>query len=336
MFKHLRYRYELSERALVHHAKLAADAMVGKMLELWRDAKCNAVASTHAPEKIDPYEKDVHEAIRSADGQAEGKLETRVAVQVTHDLESLFLRHGDDGLLEHILLETESATDKRMAAVHELASALLNRRLYKLIGQIRDRSVAKRLYREFGGKKGLAAKRRLEIDVAREANLDEGWHIVLWIPKPDMRLKQAEVLVNDGRSIAELRETSDGQNRGDEIYKAHQALWATSVYVHSDVKCNDERRDVVLAILEKRLGGVSWYDRDNPPSLPDILVRHVRRSHPCSLEEERELRDAAENIAAHGASTAPTFDEMASRLEAAAQEIFDPQRELALDGSDDE
>lgn len=30
ILKHLRYRYELSERALVHHTKLAADAMVGQ------------------------------------------------------------------------------------------------------------------------------------------------------------------------------------------------------------------------------------------------------------------------------------------------------------------
>ena len=36
--KHLRYRYELSERALVHHAKVAADAMIGKALEIWNDA----------------------------------------------------------------------------------------------------------------------------------------------------------------------------------------------------------------------------------------------------------------------------------------------------------
>jgi HD superfamily phosphohydrolase len=36
LLKHLRYRYELSERALVHHAKLAADAMIGKAIEMCR------------------------------------------------------------------------------------------------------------------------------------------------------------------------------------------------------------------------------------------------------------------------------------------------------------
>ena len=34
LLKYLRYRYELTERVIVHHAKLAADAMVGKALEL--------------------------------------------------------------------------------------------------------------------------------------------------------------------------------------------------------------------------------------------------------------------------------------------------------------
>jgi hypothetical protein len=38
LLKFLRYRYELSERALSHHAKLAADAMVGKLLQLYADA----------------------------------------------------------------------------------------------------------------------------------------------------------------------------------------------------------------------------------------------------------------------------------------------------------
>jgi HD superfamily phosphohydrolase len=37
VLKYLRYRYELSERALVHHSKLGADAMIGKALEMWYD-----------------------------------------------------------------------------------------------------------------------------------------------------------------------------------------------------------------------------------------------------------------------------------------------------------
>ena len=37
LLKYLRFRYELTERVIVHHAKLAADAMVGKAIEIWFD-----------------------------------------------------------------------------------------------------------------------------------------------------------------------------------------------------------------------------------------------------------------------------------------------------------
>ena len=42
LLKALRYRYELSERALAHHAKLAADAMLGEALERWAGAVARA------------------------------------------------------------------------------------------------------------------------------------------------------------------------------------------------------------------------------------------------------------------------------------------------------
>jgi HD superfamily phosphohydrolase len=35
VFKYLRYRYELSERVLQHHAKVSADTMVAKAIEIW-------------------------------------------------------------------------------------------------------------------------------------------------------------------------------------------------------------------------------------------------------------------------------------------------------------
>jgi hypothetical protein len=38
VFKYLRYRYELSERALHHHAKVAADAMMAEAVRLWIEA----------------------------------------------------------------------------------------------------------------------------------------------------------------------------------------------------------------------------------------------------------------------------------------------------------
>ena len=52
LLKHLRYRYELSERALVHHAKLAADAMLGKAIAMWRDALWVEAALSKYPREV--------------------------------------------------------------------------------------------------------------------------------------------------------------------------------------------------------------------------------------------------------------------------------------------
>src|SRR5690606_14624812 len=38
ILKYLRYRYELSERVLYHHTKLAADAMLAKLFASWVEA----------------------------------------------------------------------------------------------------------------------------------------------------------------------------------------------------------------------------------------------------------------------------------------------------------
>ena len=49
LLKALRYRYELSERALYHHAKLAADVMIAKALDLWSRAVWLDEASAVVP-----------------------------------------------------------------------------------------------------------------------------------------------------------------------------------------------------------------------------------------------------------------------------------------------
>jgi len=61
LLKHLRYRYELSERALVHHAKLAADAMIGKLMEIWRDSLWNESAASERPDEFAEYVPDIRE-----------------------------------------------------------------------------------------------------------------------------------------------------------------------------------------------------------------------------------------------------------------------------------
>jgi HD superfamily phosphohydrolase len=47
VFKYLRYRYELSERVIHHHAKVAADTMVAKAVDLWIAAKDTRVVEAN-------------------------------------------------------------------------------------------------------------------------------------------------------------------------------------------------------------------------------------------------------------------------------------------------
>jgi HD superfamily phosphohydrolase len=122
LLKALRYRYELSERVLTHHAKLAADAMVGKALELWESAiwlsQAGPVVDGLDDLEIHAANQDVA-AIRESVGRKVGSSEKpgegaedswpvagaptaydAVVTGTRQALESALRRHGDDGLLE--------------------------------------------------------------------------------------------------------------------------------------------------------------------------------------------------------------------------------------------
>src|SRR5207249_3027573 len=146
LFKFLRYRYELSERVLVHHTKLAADAMVGKALEMWHDAlwieeatrKSTNIDKSDLDRLRDQIEKSSGDTLRDIDASTRNRMEEEL------------LRRGDDGLLEHLLdFSKEGAkTDKRLFGVQTLTAGLLYRQLFKLIGHCRSaRSNAEQIYK---------------------------------------------------------------------------------------------------------------------------------------------------------------------------------------------
>ncbi len=169
LLKALRYRYELSERALAHHAKLSADAMVGKALELWSHAQWLAEARRRHPRlRLTPQRSidDLRDEYRRRHGaDAAEELETAVRDR----LEDVFCRFGDDGLLEHlrdvtrehaVLAPGDAGRDPRLAAVNQLVGDLLQRRLYALRGRVsRSAAPAATLYKRFGD---ADARRKLE------------------------------------------------------------------------------------------------------------------------------------------------------------------------------
>jgi len=168
--------------------------------------------------------------------------------RVRERLEIELQKRGDDGLLEYLRDTVGGKEGARERGILALVDGILSRRLFKLIGRHTDRSLAKEIYRDH---RAPDRRRSLEVDAAEFAGLDHAWQCLVWIPDPKMRLKAAEVFVDDGNKVAKLveRETS-GRNRGTEIYADHKALWAVSVFVHPEVR---ERPDLCEALL-KRLG----------------------------------------------------------------------------------
>lgn len=256
LLKHLRYRYELQERAIVHHAKLAADSMLGKALAFWCDGLWLEEAERfEGPElkrarKVGASRDQLTLALTRDRNEAAVK---EVEKRVKEKLEERVREIGDDGLLEYLsgrFVDGGRPVDPRAQA---LANDLLNRRLYKRAAQARGRSDRKRIFDRFGS----AEKRReLERKAAQYVEAPED-KVVIWLPNPKMRLKTAEVLVDFGEGIAPFNKFS---SRGEEIYRDHEELWTITVFVHESLTSHGP---AILARLAE-LMGVEW-DMHKPP-----------------------------------------------------------------------
>lgn len=261
ILKHLRFRYELQERVLVHHTKLAADAMVGKMFEFWLKAAEEDLAAH--PRILAGELKRIPEDFKVPDAVEGPDTATKKAARFK--LEEFLLRYGDDGVLERIADPLEFPANP---AAKGLAASLLNRDLYKPAANAAGAAAAEDLHTKFGSHE---ERRRLEEAACTHAGIKEPWHVVLWLPDPNMRLKLAELLVNDGQGVAKFKDKSQ---LGSDIYAAHKDLWTISVFVHPSV--SPAKRAAVLARLGQILG-VSW-DRyfkelgDDPATGPEHLA----------------------------------------------------------------
>ena len=302
LYKFLRYRYELTERVLVHHAKVAADAMIGKMLDIWSDATWIEIArERHGDLLKDRPFPDISDAKSELDDQSGKSIDTEVKTV----LERHFTDFGDDGLLQYIARKATNLADKgdsRNNAIGRLADDVLNRRLFKRIGSLSPRANAQEIWRRFGP---AEKRRRIEQATAKYAGLDHSWYVVVWIPNPDMKLKAAEVLVDDRGTISRLSDLErSGHDRGSEIYEAHKALWAISVYVHPDVPT--DRRSVVMAHIAEQLG-LTWAPTGEPLTLEKLALRKARGDEMVDTDARW-----ADQIAARDGTA--TFDDFVDRV----------------------
>ena len=300
ILKHLRYRYELQERVLVHHLKLTADAMIGKMMELWHDAERQDVGQLSPP--IRAVERaaipsDFEMRAPEHSGRSEPASDWEEDRIVRWRLEQLLLTYGDDGLLEQLSLQEGRQSPSR-AACRELAARLLDRQLYRHAANAADAYAAADLYKAFGS----AQKRAdLEREAAHHAGLSADWHVILWVPGPDMRLKLAEVLVDHGKGIAKFVDFSP---KGSDIYQDHKHLWTISVFVHPTATARQTR--AVLASLAKSMR-ISWdrYQDQLGPD-PDTCPEQLAAMEVCKADrvndEVQDLINLGRQQSARGAS----------------------------------
>lgn len=279
ILKHLRYRYELSERALVHHTKLAADAMIGKALSMWRDAMWTDLILGELGRPLDdPSRSDVgklQEELVAARGEAKAE---EVDATVRDQMELEVRRRGDDGLLEWLhdwSTRGNAANDRRRAAINRLTAGILERKLFKPVAHVPDVSPGPRvLYERY---KNGNLRRVLEQAAARFAGIEGAWRVLLWIPAPTMRLKIAEVLVDTGKGIRRfVDQESRGDRRGADIYDAHRGLWAVTVFVEASIRDDEERVEAIRAYLsaefEVRVDRMGYEDVVKPADAPDLLA----------------------------------------------------------------
>lgn len=294
LIKYLRYRYELTERVLTHHAKSAADAMLGKMLELWYDDLCDeAGASADASSR--GGSSDGSPPLRVVGSEELPDVSPLVSDHVRDvaraAIEREFLRRSDDGLLEHVRDRASVRRTKRSEAAATLSEAILNRDLYKILGHAsgsRDLAIADEVFERFA--RDAAARRALESAAADFAGLDSGWNVVAWIPSPTMRLKVAEVLVHTGEQyVAPL---SDVELASQQIVEQHKRLWAVTVY--APAATTGEQGDAVLAFLGDRMG-LRFMRRDGRgvPTVDEVAVDAVIRKHSKSARHRSDILELA-------------------------------------------
>lgn len=322
MLKYLRYRYEITERALYHKTKLAYDAMLGKLLEMWRDALRLDFAIEEYPalgkakRRLD--DDAVTEWICSTVGEQAPDVIARLEQQVSNELESLFTFFGDEGLLEHLIFELRHGDrrDERWDGILELAERLRYREHFRMVAHAGGPQVAPAAadkHSQFGS---AEQRRKLERRAARWAGVDPAWKVVLWVPGPKMRLKLADVLVDDRDVISTLeRQNVDAR----QIAVRHEELWTVRVYVAPDVGGDTTKRNRVTSFLRDEMRLPFVYD-DGQPAVSSSRLAAEEAGHIVHLDPAR-IAAVEQGLDQRAARGERTFDDLLAVATAIAEDL---------------
>ena len=141
---------------------------------------------------------------------------------------------------------------RRQAAA--LGQALLDRELFAIGGRVGvDDAPAAKLWDAFGS---IEQRTAAQEEAQRFAEVGRDAQVLIWLPDPEMRLKLARVLVDNGEHINEFQAYEEARGgRGADIYRAHRRLWSLWVFCHRSMTI--EQRDAALAYLAVKYG-VAW------------------------------------------------------------------------------
>ncbi len=327
ILKHLRYRYEETERALYHKTKLAYDAMLGKLLEMLADEYWLERAMQDFPALEDEHERTdadwVHDRVRDLIGAAEnaGPVNSdhprlRAYDAVVHGrLEKLLLSFGDEALLQYLIwhwTEEIKPPNSRVTAIVTLAERVLYREGFKVVGHTVGEASKREAGQKHGKWGGAAERRRLERYAARVAGVADAWNVVIWLPSPSMRLKVAEVLVDDGQSVYKLGEHDPDAKQ---IVERHKGLWAMRLYAPSEIRDNRRTNEVLRGCILEKTGINLADERGNPArNLSTLAADRVGDLIPLTTPQEDDLAD----LVAAARADEWTFDDALREAWAAA------------------
>ncbi|HEX8688978.1 MAG TPA: hypothetical protein VF729_01915 [Solirubrobacterales bacterium] len=333
LLKALRYRYELSERALVHPAKLAADAMLGESIERWewalwwskaRRRGLLEVDASSATYSLDHLPGDRADLEKAAEKKKKSKKEWRetdlgeVEEEVREEMEKHFRQLGDEGLLDFLAQLPERAAPDLprplLRASARLAEDLRDRRLFRVAERIGAGDVSPDdVFEDYGEP---AERAKLETEAQVFAGLGAEPKVILWIPPSDMRLKLAEVLVQQETGIAPFVTYERSRSRrGSDIYDAHERLWAAYVFVRRDV--DDRQEKMVAAYLGWRMG-IRWerhrYMGRHPDQWPLRLAVAQAFDADFDSRVDEVLAEHGEDLAKVAARLPKTFKALEQRV----------------------
>lgn len=292
LLKALRYRYELTERVLVHHAKLAADAMLGEAIERWGwavwYAQANAAGVLDQAQFGSKFEGSKIPAKRLELEPVDAE-KTPIRDAAEKEMDQQLQDAGDEELLGMLKrlprfggLPKETQPLLRHAA--QLADDVRNRRLFKEAARVGPADApAEALWDRFGDADERA---KLELGAHKFAQLGPSPQVILWLPPPEMRLKLARVLVRHSHGISPFVDYERaGRRRGSEIYDAHEALWSAFVFVHPKLKRQRQKVDQVVAYLAREMG-VRWQGFEHLGSRPDQWPLRLAISEVKKIERD--------------------------------------------------